>query len=287
MFLLTDFVSPLSDAPGNLLGVHPSQLALTCLPTGDSPEYQCPILTPNKDDQQMHKTYEITNRKTFKLTDYSIYFNILPFPVIASDGMDLRFLKRGPLRFLEILVTDHRLRAWRSLYLEHLQKAKTIVIDDGSDVSADRKKRKTNDSVQGSIQGSIESTGDDQYSWPEPSADNNVDIDFMMTNKVSILLFIVIIRHFFPSFFLCFFLFILRVFLPQIYMKCHKEELSASVMRDIRDTLGLPLHLADKYVNIESVFRLPYRNQPVDRDDLADDKMYGPRLVYRHCLLYL
>ena len=300
-FRLFDFFSICSpETPGALLGVNPAQLVLYCAVEGDDPRPATPIITVNK-EETLHKLWEITNRKAFKQTDYSIHYNVLPFPVFTNEGIDLRFERKGTKRFLDILVTDNRLRIWRTLFLDHLSRSgERPTGSNTSALSGDKKKRKT-ENVHNSV-----STDGDRFVWPELSADNEVAADFMNSNKVrcesSFSLFYIYIVAICAVFTVCavrvfrtFCVCVLLIFCvilyqsspsisslppPQIYLKCHKAETSSTLMKEIRDTLGLPAHLTDKYADLETVFHPPQRGSPVEEEDLAH--MYD----LAHCYLF-
>jgi hypothetical protein len=173
------------------LCVSPKQLTLYCGPTGDDPKHISPVLTVGKEDQ-MVKFYDINNRKAFKLTDYTIHYSILPFPVFNADGIDLRFERKGSMRFIELYICDSRLRSWRQLYLDHLAKSKedSTVRLDGETSAADRKKRKTvNLEGGGSVLANAPSAGaeEDEYSWPELAPGHTVATEHMVCNKVCVM----------------------------------------------------------------------------------------------------
>ena len=174
----------------SLLCVPPHQLNLFCGPTGEDPKLLNPTLTHGNLDQ-MVKYHDLNNRKAFKLTDYAIHYQILPFSLFSNEGHDLRYERKGIIRFMEIFITDNRLRIWRQKFLDYLQKEKeseNMNLDDILPTSD--KKRRT--SIAGSENDrastpqlqdvSTEST----YEWPEPSAVHSVAPEHTVVNKVNI-----------------------------------------------------------------------------------------------------
>ena len=165
--------------------MHPSQLTLFCGPSGDDPKHISPVLTPSE-KETWSKFFDLNNRKAFKLTDYTIHYSILPYPVFSDDGNDLRFDKKGgDLRFMEFLICDSRLRNWRQLYLDHLLKIKNENNSNINETSnAEKKKRKLTNSDANVHPTS--STDTEEYSWPDFSVEHQVADDHMMSNKVRI-----------------------------------------------------------------------------------------------------
>ena len=165
--------------------MSPKQLTLYCGPTGDDPKHISPILTVGK-EEQMVKFYDINNRKAFKLTDYTIHYSILPFPVFNADGIDLRFERKGNMRFLELFICDSRLRSWRQLYLDHLAKSKegNAVLLDSDTSAADRKKRKTVNLDGASVLTNAPCADEEEYSWPELATSHSVATEHMVCSKV-------------------------------------------------------------------------------------------------------
>lgn len=170
-------------------------------------------MTPGNMDQ-MVKFHDLNNRKAFKLTDYSIYYQILPFPLFNNDGHDLRLERKGYMRFMEIFVTDNRLRIWRQKYLDHLHQEKdsnSVNLDDILPIA--EKKRKTSlsgsdvsvsDRAHGVQEGGTERT----YIWPEQSLMQSVAAEHTVVNKVSI---ITALQSFVPApcLFLTYFIYLL------------------------------------------------------------------------------
>lgn len=167
-----------------------NQLNLFCGPTGEDPKLLNPTMTHGNLDQ-MVKYHDLNNRKAFKLTDYAIHYQILPFSLFNNEGHDLRYERKGLWRFMEIFITDNRLRIWRQKFLEYLQKEKeseNVNLDDILPIFD--KKRRT--SITGSENDrastpqlqdvSTEST----YEWPEPSAMHSVAAEHIVVNKVNI-----------------------------------------------------------------------------------------------------
>ena len=124
----------------------------------------------------MNKHFELNNKKAFRLTNYTIFYNILPFPVIDEDGFDMRHIRQGNFRFLNILITDARLRFWRTMYLEKQNQS----IEKEKEDSNDMKKRKTSDNVH-AVSGTDIA---DQYEWPTQLVENIIDDEYMTPDKV-------------------------------------------------------------------------------------------------------
>jgi hypothetical protein len=92
----------------------------------------------------MVKHYNLDNRKAFRFNPYTIHYSILPLPVVhitqnqtSLETTDLRFDRRGgEFRFMQLLITDSRLRFWRKLFIDNVlkkQEVKGSVVDgDGS-----------------------------------------------------------------------------------------------------------------------------------------------------------
>ena len=148
----------------------------------------------------MNKHFELNNKKAFRLTNYTIFYNILPFPVIDEDGFDMRHNRQGNCRFLNILITDARLRFWRTKFLEN----KNQTNDGGENDGNDRKKRKTNENVHAVCGTDIT----DQYNWPSQLVENIIDDEYMISDKVFQISFIILF-DLIPYFFSCFLYFIL------------------------------------------------------------------------------
>lgn len=171
--------------------MHPSQLTLFCGPSGDDPKHISPVLTPSE-KECWSKFYDLNNRKAFKLTDYTIHYSILPYPVFSDDGNDLRFDKKGgDLRFMEFLICDSRLRNWRQTYLDFLLKMKNENNENTENVlKTEKKKRKKTNSVANVHP--TASTDSEEHSWPEFPVEHQVAEDHMMSNKVRIRLIFVL-----------------------------------------------------------------------------------------------
>ena len=210
-----------------------SQLVLYCAPTGEDPKQINPLVALDKGDL-MHKYYELNNRKAFKVTDYTILYSVLPFSLFDSDENDLRYREKGSRRFLEIFITDSRIRSWRSMYLKHLQNLEKLKLgekinssstssnsnsnlnsnsnnnlnelnedENKNDNKNDNKKRKTNNN------GNISSGTNilDQYEWPENLNNENMPLEFIVQNKVKNVVYNFLF-FFNPFFSFLFFLFI-------------------------------------------------------------------------------
>ena len=157
--------------------MKPNQLSIYCAATGDDNRQITPIVTCNRDDL-MNKHFELNNKKAFKLTNYTIHYNILPFPIVAENGIDMRHSRQGSFRFLSILITDSLIRFWRTSYLnnERMQ----LLHENDENVGNDMKKRKTNENVQ-----TVCSTDlSEQYIWPTQSPKNIIDEEFLVSDKV-------------------------------------------------------------------------------------------------------
>ena len=166
--------------------MHPHQLNLFCGPTGEDPKLLNPTMTPGNMDQ-MVKFHDLNNRKAFKLTDYAIHYQILPFPLFSPDGHDLRLERKGYMRFMEIFITDNRLRIWRQRFLEHLsqeKESKSINLDDILPIAD--KKRKTSISGSDSDRAQLQEVSTERaYVWPEPPLAHSVAAEHTVVNKVS------------------------------------------------------------------------------------------------------
>lgn len=121
-----------------------------------------------------------------------MHYQILPFPLFNNDGHDLRLERKGYLRFMEIFVTDNRVRFWRQKYLEHLHQEKdanNVNLDDILPIAD--KKRKTSLSgsdVSGSDRAHVQEGGTERtYTWPEQSLTQSVAAEHTVVNKVSII----------------------------------------------------------------------------------------------------
>lgn len=143
-------------------------------------------MTPGNMDQ-MVKFHDLNNRKAFKLTDYAIHYQILPFPLFNNDGHDLRIERKGYMRYMEIFVTDNRLRIWRQKFLEHLHQEKglkSVNFDDISPVADKKRRTSLSGSDSDGPQALQESTTESTYTWPELSATHNVAAEHTVVNKV-------------------------------------------------------------------------------------------------------
>ena len=186
--------------------MNPNQLSLYCAPSGDDYRHITPIVPANRDDL-MNKHFELNNKKAFRLTNYTIFYNILPFPVIDEDGFDMRHNRQGNYRFLNILITDARLRFWRNKFLENKNQSNDGEENDGNDM----KKRKTNENVHAVCGTDIT----DQYNWPTQLVENIIDDEYMISDKVFQISFIIL----FDLIPYCFLYFILLDYLHSISAK--------------------------------------------------------------------